>query len=300
MTKIMCLADLHLTDKKPPCRIDSEDWLSTVNQKLLYIARLAVEQNVHTVVIAGDVFDSVHKCGFEFMSIVLQWFMLFKKFNIKVIAIPGNHDLINNDHDRLNQTPFGTLKALELVGSPDDIGFGYMSYGAEDYSGKESIVVAHYGLWHKNRPFDSAPDAGNVEWFVNNKLPDSCKLFITGHFHVPFVVKYRDTVVVNCGCPFRMRADLIDYAPYVTIVRIEGNEVHPKKFPIPLTNDIRRDYIDDKKSKEVLLDELVGSIEGDFEAGFNFKDNFNSLIENVKHKELIIKEFERCANGFYK
>lgn len=300
--KIMCLADLHLTEKKPPCRPDNEDWMATMGRKLDWMCDLAVNNNVDFVVIAGDIFDSVSKCSHEFMSFTINKLHRLAlctapKF---IFAIPGNHDLVNADHTRIQQSPFGVLQACDIVSECMVSGFGTMPYGTSKYTGKAAVVVGHYGLWFKEKPYPGAPDEGNVEWFVNNCLPKTCKLFITGHYHVPFVVKVRGTVVVNCGCPFRMRADLIDYTPYVTIVTIDDNNIiHPKKYPIPLECEIRRDYIDDVKQKDAELDEMIGSIEGDFEVDFKFKDNFYKLSNECKNKEEINKEFERCVNGYY-
>jgi hypothetical protein len=97
-----------------------------------------------------------------------------------------------------------------------------------------------------------------------------------------------------------MRADLVDYKPYVTIVTVDDDwEIHPKKYPIPLEYEIRRDYIDDAKKQDEELDEMIGSIEGDFEVDFKFKDNFYKLSNECENKEEINKEFERCVNGYY-
>jgi DNA repair exonuclease SbcCD nuclease subunit len=301
MTKIMCLADLHLTEKKPQCRPDEEDWMDTVETKLNWISLTALRNSVDYIVIAGDIFDSVNKCSHEFMGFCIKWFHSLKnRYGIRVVAIPGNHDLVNADHSRIMQSPYGVLRAASVIESPDTYGMGDMPYGVSRYYGIEPIVLGHYGLWNKEKPYKGAPDEGNVEWFVTNCLPTSCKLFITGHYHVPFVVKVRDTVVVNCGCLFRMRADLINYKPYVTIVTVDDDyKVHPKKFPIPLKYEIRRDYIDNKNDTEAALDEMVGNIEGDFEAGFNFKDNFYSMSKDCENSKEINKEFERCNNGYY-
>jgi hypothetical protein len=97
-----------------------------------------------------------------------------------------------------------------------------------------------------------------------------------------------------------MRADLINYKPYVTIVTVDDDwTIHPKKYPIPLECEIRRDYIDDAKKQDEELDEMIGNIDGDFEVDFKFKDNFYKLSNECENKEEINKEFERCVNGYY-
>ena len=299
--KILCLADLHLTEKKPQCRSDEENWISTIDRKLAWITELALQHKVDTIAIAGDVFDSVNRCSYEFMSFCIEWFRRWKiGLKFIVVTIPGNHDLVNADHSRLAQTPYGVLMSAGLIISPEFYDIGGMCYGAKDYYGDDPIIVGHYGLWHKEKPFKDAPDEGNVEWFVKNCLPKTCKLFITGHYHVPFVTKVNNTTVVNCGCPFRMRADLINYKPTVTIADVDADfNVTTETFEIPLEYEIRRDYIDDKKDRETALDEMVGNIEGDFEAGFNFRDNFFNMSKECENSTEINKEFERCANGYY-
>jgi DNA repair exonuclease SbcCD nuclease subunit len=302
--KIMCLADLHLTEKKPPCRPDDENWLDTIGRKIDFMISLCKKHEVDMIVVAGDVFDSVGKCSHEFMTFCIHKLKQLAESSggYSLIAIPGNHDLINADHDRLNHTPYGVLEACGILASPTVPyrEFGVMPYGAKKYTGKQQIVIGHYGLWLREKPYPGAPDEGNVEWFVNNCLPKSCKLFITGHYHVPFVTKIRDTVVVNCGCPFRMRADLIDYTPYVTVVKVDDDwTVHHRKYHIPLDCEIRRDYIDKAKKQDEDLDEMIGNISGDFEVDFKFRDNFYKLSNECEHKEEINKEFERCVNGYY-
>lgn len=300
--KILCLADLHLTEKKPPCRPDEENWMETVERKLDWITDLIHEQKVDTVVIAGDIFDSTNKMSYEFMNTCLLWFSVLNSptWRLNVVSIPGNHDLVNADHSRVIQSPYGVLVATNFTRLPETIGFGTIPYGESTYKGNASVVVGHYGLWYKEKPYPGAPDNGNVEWFVKNCLPKTCKLFITGHYHVPFVTKVRGTVVVNCGCPFRMRADLINYKPTITIADIDSDfNVTTETFEIPLEYEIRRDYIDDKNDRETALDEMVGSIEGDFEAGFSFRDNFFNMSKECENSTEINKEFERCANGYY-
>lgn len=302
--KILCLADLHLTEKKPQCRPDEEDWMMTLERKFKWLEDLVFDRHVGKIVIAGDVFDSVNRCSHEFMSFFIGRLKSLRDCTQDecIYAIPGNHDLINADHTRIMQSPYGVLLTCDIVQYPGAHPiYGMMLYGDTKYEGVKPIVIGHYGLWHKKKPYKGAPDEGNVEWFVKNCLPNTCKLFITGHYHVPFVAKVNDTTVVNCGCPFRMRADLINYKPTVTIADVDSDfNVTTETFEIPLEYEIRRDYIDDKNDRESALNEMVGNIEGDFESGFNFRDNFFNMSKECTDKDEINKEFERCSNGYYK
>lgn len=287
--KIMCLADLHLTEKKPPCRPADEDWIATIDRKFRWLSNLCIEQKVDIVVIAGDVFDHPTRDSNEFLVKCMGWFSMLPT----IVAMEGNHDLINADLNSTDQTAFGVMRHAGLLTT--DSGIGVMPYGSESYGGKEEWVIGHVGLWLKEKPYATAPDKGNVGWFVNNCLPKTCRLFITGHFHKPFVTKVNDTVVVNCGNILRNTADQIDYKPYVTILTTEDDGViHPKKYPVPLECDIRRDYIDDVKDRNEAMEEMIGDIDGDFENSLNFRSTFYNMTENLEEKEAINKEFERC------
>lgn len=66
-------------------------------------------------------------------------------------------------------------------------------------------------------------------------------------------------------------------------------------MPFILTNQIRRDYIEEEAEEKKRIESLVGSVEGDFELSLNFKDNFYNLTSEIDNREEIIKEFERCT-----
>ena len=174
--KILCLADLHLTEKKPQCRHDEENWMETINRKLKWIGMLAMKKRVFAITIAGDIFDSTNRCSHEFMSAVLREFRwlndCIEGTHRRLLTIPGNHDLVNNDRSRILQSPYGVLQSADMTYPPQVYPYmDEMAYGDTKYEGIKPIVIGHYGLWHKEKPFKDAPDEGNVEWFVKNRLP---------------------------------------------------------------------------------------------------------------------------------
>ena len=75
----------------------------------------------------------------------------------------------------------------------------------------------------------------------------------------------------------------------------KSDSVKVKRMPFILTNQSRRDYIEEEAEEKKRLESLVGSVEGDFELSLNFKDNFYNLTSEIDNREEIIKEFERCT-----
>ena len=62
---------------------------------------------------------------------------------------------------------------------------------------------------------------------------------------------------------------------------------------LPLSNPIRRDYIDDRNDRKEELNEIIGNIDGDFEITLNYRDNFKKLTEALPNRSVIISLFER-------
>ena len=80
---------------------------------------------------------------------------------------------------------------------------------------------------------------------------------------------------------------------------IHDGVVTTKEYAVPLQYNIRRDYLDDIRTRDTAFAEMLGSITGDFEFGLNFTDNFYNLTAALENKAELHKEFERCINGYY-
>ena len=291
--RILALADLHLSERRPMCRLETENWIDTIADKIIQVCTAARENKVDYIVIAGDLFDLPARNSNYFMCECIKWFtQLRSSCNLGIITIPGNHDLITNDNTQLKNTSYGLLKEIGLFTDSDT--FSYMPYHTTNVIGDGEIIIAHQGLYYKEKPFSGADESSNVSTFIKNHVPDNCKLFITGHFHVPFTCRVGDTVVVNCGSMMRLRADQIDYTPSMHILDYTDGKIKAKHIPFALKNEIRRDYIDSQTEAERHLEELVGSIDGDFEVTLGFRENFCNLVSSLENKDKLIEEFERC------
>lgn len=292
MIKLMCLADLHLRETKPECRLDSEDWLSICADKFQFLKRIAAEKEVDAIVIAGDLFDT-WRISFEFYNLCCGW---LKSLDKEIIAIAGNHDIVYKNYFYLPQTPYYALNISGIIkDAADTDSYGaylYTDTGYKDLSQK--IVLAHKGLYLDEKPFPSAPETGNVTAFVHNCIPKTCQLLIAGDYHKPFVTKVGQCMVVNCGSLFRLRADQIDYKPTVAIATLDASgECSVELIPIPLQNNVRRDYIDREEKETQVLEEFVGSIDGAMEVTDNFKSNFYKLSSGKENELELNKLFER-------
>lgn len=114
--KILLSSDWHLASKGPSTRKD--DWHATVNRKLDFVERIADEQGVDTIGIAGDLFDKdslAYSSGvYAPMGEATGRFQRWSK-RWPLLVVPGNHDLVHNRLDLLDKTAFGVLVAAQIL-----------------------------------------------------------------------------------------------------------------------------------------------------------------------------------------
>ena len=305
--KILALADLHLRENKPECRAEEEDWLKTIGDKIHFIYQTAKENKVDYIVIAGDVFDSWRNNSMPFLCQCISW---FKTLNIAapVVCIPGNHDTMGGNLNELERSPYELFARMKVFNDASIGDFDVYNY---QFEGKQvsnhPVVIAHKGLYLKEKPYPTAPDKGNVEYFVRNCLSDSCKLLIAGDYHKPFVTKIDNCTVVNCGSLMRLTAAQCDYKPAVWLcevgdnvqvtknsVQVPKNDVQVTKIDVPLNYPVSREHIDSVNARQEYLEDIIGSVEGDFEITLSFKDNFRNIVKDLDNSKEILNLFEEC------
>ena len=298
--KILALADLHLRENKPECRAEEEDWLKAIGDKIHFIYQTAKENKVDYIVIAGDVFDSWRNNSMPFLCQCISW---FKTLNIAapVVCIPGNHDTMGGNLNELERSPYELFARMKVFNDASIGDFDVYNYQFEGKQvGNHPVVIAHKGLYLKEKPYPTAPDKGNVEYFVRNCLSDSCKLLIAGDYHKPFVTKIDNCTVVNCGSLMRLTAAQCDYKPAVWLcdvsdnVQVTKSDVQVTKIDVPLNYPVSREHIDSVNARQEYLEDIIGSVEGDFEITLSFKDNFRNIVKDLDNSKEILNLFEEC------
>lgn len=291
--KILALADLHLRENKPECRAEEEDWLKAIGDKIHFIYQTAKENKVDYIVIAGDVFDSWRNNSMPFLCRCISW---FKTLNTAapVVCIPGNHDTMGGNLNELERSPYELFARMKVFNNASIGDFDVYDY---QFEGKQvsnhPVVIAHKGLYLKEKPYPTAPDKGNVEYFVRNCLSDSCKLLIAGDYHKPFVTKIDNCTVVNCGSLMRLTAAQCDYKPAVWLCDV-SDSVQVTKIDVPLSYPVSRKHIDSVNARQEYLEDIIGSVEGDFEITLSFKDNFRNIVKDLDNSKEILNLFEEC------
>lgn len=297
--KYLCCADLHLTDRRPDCRLEDEDWMAVLEAKLSFMA--AEAKRADAVIIAGDLFDLWGSVRFDLMNKCLVWFNAIRNNTRqgKIYSIAGNHDCPNHSYEpqEINRSPYltlvraGILHDLHLEPIPEFCSCIYTN--KENVKGEGALIcVAHRGLYLDKKPFPTAPDSGNVREFVQ-LLPRSVKCVVAGDYHTPFIAVVNGVTIINCGTLLRRRADQMDFKPSLWLLDSDSMDV--EKIPVPIVNRIRRDYIDDARETRQMLEEMVGGIDGTFEVVMDYRDNFTRMAGEMPDGDRMIELFNRMT-----
>lgn len=125
-TVIIGIADPHISDKKPRSRKD--DFIATQERKLRELLKLCSHiridgriQQAQALVIAGDLFTQ-NKGQLISRKLDNQLIRIRRESPCPWVAIPGNHDMMNDRLDSLETHPMGVMREaglLEIVVWPE-------------------------------------------------------------------------------------------------------------------------------------------------------------------------------------
>lgn len=106
MTKILCVPDVHLSDKPPSNCTDSyNDDLFVMLEE---IVNLSKSRQIDAVAFAGDIFHSKIPMRTSHRT-VQRMIGVVQSFECPVFLVPGNHDLQQDRIESLDTQPFGVL-----------------------------------------------------------------------------------------------------------------------------------------------------------------------------------------------
>ena len=297
--KFIVLADIHFREEAPECRLESTnaEWLATFSAKMRFVTELARKQKVSGIFVAGDLFHSWRTNRDEFIVWVIKQLNHWRSV-CPVYTIPGNHDSMGGKEEELYRTPYQMLAEAgvihDLPSKPLKQVACYLYTKEDRLESHCKIVMAHKMLWHNSAPFPGAPETGNIEWFVRNRLNPECRLLISGDNHKPFLVEVDDCTVINCGSFSRQEASQIDYKPAVWVVEMDDTGCVVTPHYLPLALEISRSHIDNMQERVEMLDGAVAEIDNNFEVTLNFKENYRNMAkDHADYKKLMLK-FEEC------
>jgi predicted phosphodiesterase len=289
------ISDLHIRLDTPKCRTD--DFVKTQVNKVLFIQELCNKHNI-PLGVAGDIGQGPIKNWPP--RLVTMAINLFSGFDRKAYAIPGQHDLPNHDIKRVGDSGFGALMAsnsviplfnnkgtheakivevngyrLGIVGFPYDVPI--VDYEFEEEVDRK-IALVHMMVIHSKKLWSQQTGHSLAQHLLRKFDYD---LIVSGDNHLPFVVEYKDKVLVNCGSVSRQKSDQIDHRPRVYLYYAETNEVKPVYIPIDkdaVTDQFRQSEVE----QDERMNKYVEALDMDYEVGLKFEENLENALDMNK------------------
>lgn len=281
MTKFICCGDLHIRANAPINRKDN--YFETVIGKFTQIIDLA-RMHGADIICAGDFFDHI-KVGHTVVNTIIS---IIQEFKGIMYLVAGQHDLPNHKMDGIKQSPIKTLLFQpnvilldhQEVRSSNTRLFG-CSWGEEIPEIKRNnfkkILVIHKSITPEEPPFFLKEAISAEDMLKSTKF----NAVISGDYHVPFVKRTNEKILINCGPMMRQKINEADLKPSVflfdtitwTCKRIKL-KVKPPGDVFILENSIKKN--DSKFKKE--LSDLVNTLKNTSEKP-SFKQVVNILID---------------------
>lgn len=296
---LIFMSDTHIRDTIPKCRTD--DFLLAQEGKLKFVFDLSCKYNC-PIVIAGDL---GHKA--EWKNWLLSYLIIIKRLTLQpVFVIPGQHDLPYHELLQWKQAGIGvakysnTIKLLikdsySIVGnSKVNINLHPSPYDQKIPKIKnnnnpmiKNILVTHRMII--DRPLWAGQVARTGYYYLKKYPQYDC--ILSGDNHQPFIHKYKNRLLVNCGSMMRSTADQINHKPRVYLYYAYRNTIVPVYLPID-KKVINKDYITEENSRKKRMDSYVAYIkkaQSKQKGSVSFKENIKKYLNKSKHKKPVKK-----------
>jgi len=297
--KFISCADLHITDRCPKNR--KGNYFGQIIDKFEFILKTTMKTDSKILVIAGDFFDSA-KVKYKVVNKVL---FLLQKYNVRVLAIAGQHDL-NYHVGGLDNTPLGILETSRVVTilKPDSVvkinGISFMGCGWNEIPQIEAdVLVMHLCITKKGELWPGQTNYSSSHAIMRKYPWAEC--IISGDNHMPHALRIKGgfsghRLQVNCGSLVRSTKSQLDFQPRAYLIDISNWRAKPIKIPcLPAEDvfDFDKIAIDEikgeaKKEAEAKIAEFISLLPKNQTEKPSFKNALNSVIAYSKPKQSVM------------
>ena len=249
------VSDIHLSLKPPAARAGEPDWFAAMAKPLGQLKRLADRYKV-PIFCAGDLFDRWNSPP-ELINFALEHVP-------HIYCIPGQHDLPYHDFSLVKRSAYWTLveagKIKHLTEySTQDLFVMASPWGKPLYPAEADgvcIAIQHRYVY-KGKGHPGASEDANVRNLKDELGGYTFAMF--GDNHGAFEAVVDGTMVINCGCFMRRKADEAEYTPRIVALTRAGMV---RSIPLDTSGEVieatTEDEIeeDDETDVSAFLDEL--------------------------------------------
>ena len=312
--RILHFTDTHYTARCPISRLERDGYLNALLEKTAEVFELGKKHNVDFYLHSGDFFDSPDISD-SVAGKVGSFYLQHK--NKDVYVLPGNHDLVGNNINTLNQTKLGLLgklgvvkiinryqpiifekagKTLQLSGSPSDFNINddRSAFILEEKETDFAIHAVHAMLLKEKPNFGSYMPLNSI---IDSTFAD---VTISGHYHLGFdTTIHKNKVFLNPGALARKSALYEEYIrmPKVNLITIDcvTGKIDVKDIVLSSAKKgeevIDREKLEtEKEHNEKVLDFRMSLLKKEFAVNVDLTEVINVIKEESDIEEEVISE----------
>lgn len=321
--RFLTSSDEHLADLAPGFRKD--DYKSSILQKIEWQGDMAKRFKADAVLRGGDFFHvkAANKTTMRTMAMAAR---IHRKYPCPTFAMPGNHDMSNNDPDSVPGQPLGVMiesgvfklmkeeifisgsMKIRVVGVPytTDIDVD----GIHDLVKKkdETYTVAFIHALASMAPEERVQSFFNERIFDYRDLVfDGCPdIYVFGHYHKDQgIVDHLGVKFVNLGAISRgaLTFENLDRKPKVSLIKADSRGIHVEEHIVPHEDssqvfdlDRKKRLDEERKSLNDFISQLHDSASIASEASMDIrKKELDKYPEDLR--ELALTTLEAAESG---
>lgn len=198
--RVCCVSDIHVGVHQ-----NGAMWHEITMQWATWLRDELVKQDVHDMIICGDLFHYRDEIAVNTIQIVTEMLDIWREFNI--IVLVGNHDAYYKDRSDVNS--LSILRGWNNITVVDkltqinnfDRDFLFCPWGTKSQElTKNDIIFGHFEI----ESFKMNHFKVCTEGIKTKDLLSKTDLVITGHFHHMDERVYKNGTILYLGNPFQM------------------------------------------------------------------------------------------------
>lgn len=320
--RLLTSSDEHLADLAPGFRKD--DYRASVLKKLEWQGDMARRFKADAVLRGGDFFHvkAANKTTMRTMAMAAR---VHRKYPCPTYAVPGNHDMSNNDPDSVASQPLGVMLGSGVFQPLRDeiftsgtmkvrvVGVEYTTDldvdGLHDMVRKkdETYTVAFVHALAAMAPEEKIQSFFGEKIFdyrdlVFNGCPD---VYVFGHYHKDQgIVEHHGTRFVNLGAISRgaLTFENLERKPKVSLITVNSQGVSVEEHIVPHEDALAIFDLERKKrmEKEVKdIDDFIAAMKADVAAidGDSLEARKKEMDKYPELRETMFELLESAAHG---
>ena len=294
MAKILFVGDVHLSDRTPQSRKDN--YPQTILEKIVAIAKLAEEKNIDDVVFLGDMFNQ----RYQTYSYMMRCYKAFSAFKKPPYTIIGNHDIVFERIETLEESPLNFLFMTGIVKHLDKLEYGDVVIKGFDYTSPitKNEDTNHYMVCVAHQYYNTPLYKSYIK--PEDALSLNYQAYVLGHDHSVYDNISNDKfTIVRPGSLSRGTAHSANLLRdvYADIFDTTTKTFERITVPTQKAIDVFKEIKYVEKSLEKSVEDIIDKMEFNTDKTvYDLLDEYKDLPPEVK--SLIVRYLE--DNGIYR